>query len=465
MPARSSRRPRHPYVLLIAAVALLRGPAAAATPTYQLALIGTLRTSGAGASYAYALNDSGAVTGSAASDDGGQNVFLRTPAGVMHDAGAIVSAYDSHGMSINSAGEVAGYGSTQSIGFGQAFRILPGTYTVSPLARLAGGGDALLSSVSDSGVAVGWGNTASGCGSPPCAGNPGHAVKWQADGSTALLPALGGYYSAATGISRDGTKICGYAANAAGQTRGFVLAGSVATELAPLPGYDVSYAWSVNRFGVAVGHSENSSTHLRRATLWSGGVATDLGVLPGSTGSVAWHIADTGRASGWLENGASYLAATFSASGPPVDLNAQLASASAWTLQNAFGSNASGQVCGYADSANVSHAFLLTPTSAAGVAPGGGPPVLALACASRIPVADGATLAFSLPGSGRVRLEVLDVAGRRVAVLVDGERPAGPNAAAWDARDARGRALGAGVYLARLTAGPRSVTTKLVLAR
>ncbi len=52
------------------------------------------------------------------------------------------------------------------------------------------------------------------------------------------------------------------------------------------------------------------------------------------------------------------------------------------------------------------------------------------------PCRGAAELAFELPAAGHVRLTLLDVQGREVARLVDGERAAGRHAAHWDGRDA-----------------------------
>ena len=54
--------------------------------------------------------------------------------------------------------------------------------------------------------------------------------------------------------------------------------------------------------------------------------------------------------------------------------------------------------------------------------------------------------------------------GQRVATLVDEERPAGVHTAAWNATDAVGRAVGAGVYFYRLSsAGQPTLTRRMVL--
>jgi hypothetical protein len=68
------------------------------------------------------------------------------------------------------------------------------------------------------------------------------------------------------------------------------------------------------------------------------------------------------------------------------------------------------------------------------------------------------TLRFSLPETGPVRLEVVDLAGRRVDVLREGPLAAGFHAVTWQPR-----ALASGVYLARLEAGGRTATTRLLL--
>ncbi len=68
------------------------------------------------------------------------------------------------------------------------------------------------------------------------------------------------------------------------------------------------------------------------------------------------------------------------------------------------------------------------------------------------------TLRFSLLAGGPVRLEVVDLAGRRVDVLRDEPLAAGSHAVTWQPR-----ALASGVYLARLEAGGRTATTRLLL--
>jgi hypothetical protein len=81
----------------------------------------------------------------------------------------------------------------------------------------------------------------------------------------------------------------------------------------------------------------------------------------------------------------------------------------------------------------------------------GAPPsdaALALYPPSPNPMTGAATLRYDLPTAGRVRLAVYDALGREVAVLVDGDRPAGAHEAALNAS-----ALAPGTYVVRLAAG------------
>ena len=70
---------------------------------------------------------------------------------------------------------------------------------------------------------------------------------------------------------------------------------------------------------------------------------------------------------------------------------------------------------------------------------------------------------YQLPGATQVRLEVFNVLGQRVTTLVDGERSAGFHTAVWDATNAAGQAVGAGVYFYRLSSRDALLTRKMVL--
>jgi len=64
-----------------------------------------------------------------------------------------------------------------------------------------------------------------------------------------------------------------------------------------------------------------------------------------------------------------------------------------------------------------------------------------------------------------VRIELVDVAGRRVSEMMLREVPGGSQRVELDGRDGRGRRLANGVYFCRVTAAGTVVTRKMVIAR
>jgi hypothetical protein len=64
-----------------------------------------------------------------------------------------------------------------------------------------------------------------------------------------------------------------------------------------------------------------------------------------------------------------------------------------------------------------------------------------------------------------VRLEVYDVSGRIVRVLVDEQLPPGSYETRWDARDERGERVAAGIYFYRLATPSAEETRKMVVLR
>ena len=85
-----------------------------------------------------------------------------------------------------------------------------------------------------------------------------------------------------------------------------------------------------------------------------------------------------------------------------------------------------------------------------------------------LPVPNPATgpvrLRYGVPAPSAVRLSVLDLQGRQVAVLAEGTRPAGWSWATWDGVTRGGRAPG-GVYFLRLQAGGRNIVQRFALVR
>jgi trimeric autotransporter adhesin len=75
------------------------------------------------------------------------------------------------------------------------------------------------------------------------------------------------------------------------------------------------------------------------------------------------------------------------------------------------------------------------------------------------------TFAFVLEAPGVARLSIHDVTGRRVATPLQELLPRGAHLAVWNGRDDAGAPAAAGAYFARLEAGTRVSTRKLLLLR
>jgi len=111
---------------------------------------------------------------------------------------------------------------------------------------------------------------------------------------------------------------------------------------------------------------------------------------------------------------------------------------------------------------NESAFSLVTPNGTLDAA-GGVPRELALALASANPGRGGATLRYSLPQAGVVRLVIYDLAGREVRVLASGRLEADEYRARWDGRNETGQRVSGGMYVVRLEAEGRALVRRLVL--
>jgi hypothetical protein len=89
---------------------------------------------------------------------------------------------------------------------------------------------------------------------------------------------------------------------------------------------------------------------------------------------------------------------------------------------------------------------------------------LALAPVTPNPSRNGAQVRFDLPRAAKVRLTVLDLHGRVVGVLADGELPAGRHDLRWDGRTKLGAAA-AGVYFIELEAEGQRLVQRGVLLK
>jgi len=78
------------------------------------------------------------------------------------------------------------------------------------------------------------------------------------------------------------------------------------------------------------------------------------------------------------------------------------------------------------------------------------------------PFRDSTTLRFTLGRATRVRVEIIDTAGRRVRDLGSRLLDAGSQVIGWDGDDDAGRQAPPGIYLVRVTTPGRTIKGKLV---
>jgi hypothetical protein len=106
--------------------------------------------------------------------------------------------------------------------------------------------------------------------------------------------------------------------------------------------------------------------------------------------------------------------------------------------------------------------FLYDP---AGILPSPGSPALVPLAGAPNPFGAATTLHFDLRQPASVELAIYTLDGRKLTTLSRGWRQAGGHAVVWSGTDRCGRALGNGIYLARLHADGLRHTWKLILQR
>lgn len=107
----------------------------------------------------------------------------------------------------------------------------------------------------------------------------------------------------------------------------------------------------------------------------------------------------------------------------------------------------------------------LVPVDPPGTDPSDPPVAEARLTARPRPFTSTVTVLAALDRATEVRIDVVDVTGRRVRNLVDGRRAAGVHAFTWDGRDRSGHGVPSGVYWAVLEADGRREVTRLVRGR
>jgi hypothetical protein len=107
--------------------------------------------------------------------------------------------------------------------------------------------------------------------------------------------------------------------------------------------------------------------------------------------------------------------------------------------------------------------FTLQRPNLLAVGDGAPPAHVRLSLLGRASLGAGAVLRLALPAAAKVRLDVLDVTGRRVCVLDAGERAAGESLLEWDGRDRAGAPVARGIYFARVATAAGSAVARIAV--
>lgn len=137
----------------------------------------------------------------------------------------------------------------------------------------------------------------------------------------------------------------------------------------------------------------------------------------------------------------------------------------------AVGDNRGGAILGWKDwgpnwgsDVFAAHLNAIGQPGPAGVPTGEAPQTLALSAGpSPARAGSAVTLRLAMPAPGGARIELLDVSGRRVAVLRGSAGAPGVLVMRWDGRDAAGRNVPAGIYFARAEVADRTTFARIAI--
>ncbi|HEY4904292.1 MAG TPA: hypothetical protein VIH89_12530 [Candidatus Sulfotelmatobacter sp.] len=317
--------------------------------TYTVTDLGAPKSNGY--SLAQSVNATGEVTGAVGTDDPNlSGVFLYSE-GEMTMLGTL-GGDSAIGLGINSSSQIAGY-SQNAAGTYRAFLATDGKLT--DIGDL-GGGSAVGYAINDVGQVVGSAVTSDG---------ENHPFLYSA-GQMIDLGTLGSantsWWNAAQGINNSGV-VVGISYNAQGNFFGFIWSNGKMSKMGTLGG-PWSVASAINNKNQITGQAYTSpkSGRLAHAFIATGtGPLRDLGTIAGST-STTWGIAinDSGVVVGKSTFANTYHAFVYGG-GKMKDLNKLIPSGSGWTLIEADGINASGQIVGLGTIKGQEHGYLLTP--------------------------------------------------------------------------------------------------------
>lgn len=347
-------------------------------------------------------------------------------------------------------------------------------------------------------------------------------VIWNPSGAIRELPLFDGVASGgmATGINDNGliTGRNGLFITDASTARWSTDA--VGVNLGTPSGYTDSFGWRINALGAIAGTAEGSSSGASQVFVHSGGVFTFLPLLEGVTLTTADDINDVGHVVGWSSNatrGFFYDGATVHAlanvpgdliqvavplglndrdqivgyGNPSPNITGALiwdgpgalprylsrlidpsspgyvsAADPGWVITEAVAINDFGQIAarGVSTHGGSYRALLLTPAgSVTGVGDAAG---ARLALTVMPNPADGpVAVRFNMPRPGPAKLQVVDLSGRRVAMLYDGLAETEALVVQWNGQASDGRSLSPGVYFLRLETPAGIVCRRMVRTR
>jgi hypothetical protein len=79
------------------------------------------------------------------------------------------------------------------------------------------------------------------------------------------------------------------------------------------------------------------------------------------------------------------------------------------------------------------------------------------------PFSHSVKIGYGIPAAGVVKVEIYDVAGRRLATLQDKEQTSGFHSVIWDGRNANGERVAPGVYFSRIRYNGESDVRKMIV--
>ncbi|MGH7741518.1 MAG: T9SS type A sorting domain-containing protein [Candidatus Eiseniibacteriota bacterium] len=203
------------------------------------------------------------------------------------------------------------------------------------------------------------------------------------------------------------------------------------------------------------------------AAIWTGSswlVGTNIGVFRSSAGQSPWTYTDFGlhqtiRSSFAIHEGVVF---THFASGEGTGIEYSTDDGAIWTVLDALPATFTYEIASIGSMLYAGRVDGLWRRSIANVlAIQGGPAAnLHFSIVGPNPIHEKARFQVVLPRAGQVRIDIFDLAGRHVPGGIDQTLPAGASDVTWQAGS-----LAPGLYMARLHAGGRTSTVRLVRLR